>query len=459
MTPKDMEGRGWQNVHDPAVLPTVLSRWRDAITRGQPFEMEFPLRGVDGSYRNFLTRGQPMQASDGRLVQWFGTCTDIDQLKRIEHSLRVTQARLASTLEASSVGTWTWDLDTDCLIADEFTARMFSLAPGVAAEGLPVTAYLQVVHEEDRAQVADALGRAIQLCGTYDIEYRVRRSDGAPRWLQARGRVESEGAGRAVYFHGAVIDITDRKLSELSLRDKNQQLERSNRDLEDFASIASHDLRTPLNGIKSAALWLEEDLRDLSDDSRKLLGLMRRRIARMEKLLDDLLTFSRVGHGDSAVSEACVADVFENILEVLNPPAHIKVRVEGDLSGLVNAGTQLEQVLRNLIQNSIKHHDKPQGEVVLSAMRVGNFVEFRVRDDGPGILPQFHGKIFELFQTLKRRDEVESTGMGLSIVKKLIERQHCRITVDSRGDGTGTEFRFQWPASSDSSYGKEPTHA
>jgi signal transduction histidine kinase len=103
--------------------------------------------------------------------------------------------------------------------------------------------------------------------------------------------------------------------------------------------------------------------------------------------------------------------------------------------------------LRNLIGNAIKHHDKPSGEVVLSAKRVGDFVEFIVRDDGPGILPQFHNKVFELFQTLKRRGGVESTGMGLAIVKKLIERQNCRVTVHSQGDGTGTEFRFQWPTS------------
>jgi PAS domain S-box-containing protein len=376
-----------------------------------------------------------------------------------EKKLLITQARLESTLEASSVGTWTWEIGSDRLVADEFTARMFSLATGAAAEGLPVAAYLQVVHEEDRAEVAEALGRAIELCGTYDIEYRVRQSDGVFRWLQARGRVESDGAGHATYFHGAVIDITDRKLSELSLRDNNQRLQRSNRDLEDFAYIASHDLKTPLDGIKSAALWLEEDLQDLSDESRKLLGLMRSRINRMERLLDDLLTYSRVGRTDTAVSETKLADIFANIIEVLSPPTHIQVRVEGELSVIATASAQLEQVLRNLINNAIKHHDKQSGEVVLSGTRVGNFVEFVVRDDGPGILPQFHAKIFQLFQTLKRRDEVEGSGMGLAIVKKLVEQQNSCITVHSQGNGTGAQFRFQWPTLPSTIYAKEPTNA
>ena len=241
-------------------------------------------------------------------------------------------------------------------------------------------------------------------------------------------------------------EIVARDAAEQELRTNNQHLSRSNRDLEDFAYVASHDLKAPLGGIDSAAKWLEEDLRDsLSDESRKILGLMRNRIARMEKLLDDLLSYSRAGRTDTAVRETNVADIFDSIVGVLIPPAHIQVRVEGGLPVIVTASAQLEQVLRNLINNAIKHHDKQSGEVVLSGKRVGDVVEFSVRDNGPGIAPQFHDKIFQLFQTLKRRDEVEGSGMGLAVVKKLVEQQNGRITVHSRGDGTGSEFRFGWP--------------
>jgi signal transduction histidine kinase len=179
----------------------------------------------------------------------------------------------------------------------------------------------------------------------------------------------------------------------------------------------------------------------------------------MERLLDDLLTYSRVGRTDTAASETKLADIFASIIEVLNPPAHIQVRVEGELSVIVTASAQLEQVLRNLINNAIKHHDKQNGEVVLSGKRVGDFVEFVVRDDGPGILPQFHDKIFQLFQTLKRRDEVEGSGMGLALVKKLVEQQNSCITVHSEGNGTGAEFRFQWPTLPLAFDTKEMAHA
>ncbi len=459
-TPEQMEGWGWQSVHDPAMLPSVLSKWRDAIALAEPFEMEFPLRGADGTFRNFLTRVQPIKDSEGRLVQWFGTNTDVDRLKHVEESLRETQARLESTLEASSVGTWTWNIADDCLIGDEFTARMFSIPVEQAAQGLPVAAYLQVVHQQDRGRVADELQRAIGVCGAYDIEYRVRQAGGEFRWLQARGRVESGSTGQAAYFHGAIIDITDRKLSELSLRDNNHKLARSNRDLEDFAYIASHDLKTPLSGIKSAALWLAEDLLYLPDPSRKLLDLMQNRITRMERLLDDLLTYSRVGRGNAPDREAKLADIFAGIIEVLAPPARIQVRLEAEPAALmVPQSAQLEQILRNLVNNAIKHHDKQSGEVVISGKRVGAWLEFVVRDDGPGILPQFHGKIFQLFQTLKRRDEVEGSGMGLALVKKLVEQQAACITVHSEGNGSGAEFRFQWPAAVAVSGDREIVHA
>jgi signal transduction histidine kinase len=244
------------------------------------------------------------------------------------------------------------------------------------------------------------------------------------------------------------VEVSKRIEAEAELRSNNQNLLRSNRDLEDFAYVASHDLKAPLRGIDNAAKWLEEDLPDiLSEESKKILELMRSRINRMEKLLDDLLTYSRTGRTDAVVTETNVENMIQNIIEVLSPPARIKVRVEGKLPVIVTASAQLEQVLRNLINNAIKHHDKQNGEVVVSCECRGDFVEFFVRDDGPGIPPEFHDRIFKLFQTLKRRDEVEGSGMGLAVVKKLVEQQDTSITVHSQGDGKGAEFRFRWPIS------------
>ena len=225
-TPEQMEGWGWQTVHDPEVLPKVVANWTGAINSGQPFEMEFPLLGADGKFRAFLTRVQPLKDAEGRVVQWFGTNTDVEELKRMQESLRASQARLNSTLAAGSIGTWTWDIVNDRLSGDEFIARMFAVDPAAAAKGLPVEVYLRAVVEEDQPAVATALGRAIQSCGHYDVEYRVRQQNGELHWLQAKGRVEGDAAGKALRFHGAVMDITERKRSEGRFRrlvDSNAQ--------------------------------------------------------------------------------------------------------------------------------------------------------------------------------------------------------------------------------------------
>lgn len=242
------------------------------------------------------------------------------------------------------------------------------------------------------------------------------------------------------------LEVELRKRTEKSLEHYNAELRRSNRDLEEFAYIASHDLKAPMRGIDNTAKWLEEDLEDvLTDDTRETLRLMRSRIKRMESLLDDLLTYSRAGRTDTAIDTVDVNEMVERLADLLSPPDSIMVRTEGRLPTLRTAHGQLEQILRNLINNAIKHHDKPAGEVVISARQSGDFYEFSVRDDGPGIPAEFREKIFKLFQTLKRRDEVEGTGMGLAVVKKLVERQGGTIEVRSDGPGKGAEFRFMWP--------------
>jgi PAS domain S-box-containing protein len=425
----------------------------------------------DGACIDVSVTLSPVRDASGKIVA----------VSKFARNITETQERqFASALSAAIV-----EHSDDAIISKTIDGTVISWNSGAEhmfgytaeeMEDHPITRLfpLDRLHEEADLVAQLQLGNKIS-----HFETRRIRKDGASIDVSVTLSPVRDADGKIIAISKIARDITERLQWQLArdaaarelqrqlardavaceLRDKNQQLERSNRDLEDFAYIASHDLKSPLSGINSVALWLEEDFQHgLSDESRKLLGLMRSRINRMETLLHDLLTYSRVGRTDPAAGETRLASIFDNIIEVLNPPAHIKVRVEGELPMIVTAGAQLEQVLRNLINNAIKHHDKQTGEVILSGTQVGNFVEFVVRDDGPGILPQFHDKIFQLFQTLKRRDEVEGTGMGLAIVKKLVERQNCRITVHSEGDGKGTQFRFQWPVLASSIYTKEPAN-
>jgi PAS domain S-box-containing protein len=246
----------------------------------------------------------------------------------------------------------------------------------------------------------------------------------------------------------AIVDITARKQTELQLSNLVGQLTRSNDDLNNFAYVASHDLKSPLRGVDQLATWIAEDLGDvLSDETKAHLRLMRSRISRMEMLLDDLLAYSRVGQADNPVGLVNTNTLVNDIFELTASRKNIRL-VADALPSVRTRKVPLELVLRNLINNAIKHHDKPEGTIRVQATPYPGGYEFSVVDDGPGIPPEHQKRVFTIFQTLKPRDEVEGSGMGLAIVKKAVETVGGTVTLESDGR-SGCTFRFTWPTQAD----------
>ncbi|HCX80743.1 MAG: PAS domain-containing sensor histidine kinase [Curvibacter sp. RIFCSPHIGHO2_12_FULL_63_18] len=247
----------------------------------------------------------------------------------------------------------------------------------------------------------------------------------------------------------AIVDITARKQSEQQLSNLVGQLTRSNDDLNNFAYVASHDLKSPLRGVDQLATWIAEDLGDsLSSETQDHLRLMRSRISRMEMLLDDLLAYSRVGQSDNPVGAVNTGNLVRDIFELAASRKNIALVVAEDMPIVRTQKVPLELVLRNLINNAIKHHDKPVGTIRVHARPCPGGYEFTVQDDGPGIPPEHQKRVFTIFQTLKPRDEVEGSGMGLAIVKKAVETVGGVVTLESDGQ-TGCAFRFTWPTQPD----------
>lgn len=250
--------------------------------------------------------------------------------------------------------------------------------------------------------------------------------------------------GERYEFNAFVRDISERKQREEQLRQTADDLRRSNQELEVFAYSTSHDLKAPLRAVDHLAQWIADDAGHLlPETSRRDLDLMRQRLARMQRLLDDLLAYSRVGRIKHEVEVVDTANLVRAQVELLGLSADFTVTV-GALPVLRTCKPPLEQVFRNLISNAVKHHDRSEGKVEVSATDRGTFVEFVVRDDGPGIAPEFHERIFQMFQTLKPRDQIEGSGMGLALVKKIVEGQGGSIELKST-PGSGTAFLFTWP--------------
>jgi two-component system CheB/CheR fusion protein len=232
---------------------------------------------------------------------------------------------------------------------------------------------------------------------------------------------------------------------EQRVAERSTALTRSNQDLDKFAYVASHDLRSPLRAIDNLATWITEDAAAVLPEPSKIhLDKLRGRIKRMEKLLDDLLAYSRSNRHSYPNEVVDTARLIHDIVALMALPPGFVVTFDEKMPVLTTLRVPLETVLRNLIDNAVKHHDRPTGEVRVTLRDLGDFVEFTITDDGPGIAEQYQTRIFEIFQTLKPRDQVEGSGIGLAIVKKIVESQGGAITVES-AEGRGASFRFTWP--------------
>lgn len=239
-------------------------------------------------------------------------------------------------------------------------------------------------------------------------------------------------------FVAIIVDTT-------TLKKSIGELKQANSDLEHFAYVASHDLRSPLRGISNLVTFLREDEADnLSELSREYLDKLEQRAHRMESLLDDLLVYSRVGRQNGNLQSIDVVEFVEDAVELLSPPEGFRVVVQSNVSSLETYATPLRQVVMNLIGNAFKHHDKDCGMVSVIAEEDEDMVRFTVSDDGPGIEEQYHEKIFEMFQSLRTKDEVEGSGMGLAIIRRLVREYGGDIRLESK-PGQGASFIFSWP--------------
>jgi signal transduction histidine kinase len=271
---------------------------------------------------------------------------------------------------------------------------------------------------------------------------------------------------------GILYDCFNNMLAQIQMR--QEELQRSNRDLDQFAYVASHDLKAPLRAISTLSIWLEEDLKGkLSAEGREQILLLRSRVQRMDALIDGVLRYSRVGRMETEGETVDVHELLEEQIEQLAPPAGFDVAISSAMPQVVTKRLRLSQVFSNLINNAIKYHDRENGRIEISArllnpggarqgvsgQEVGDSLvqdggvqgqeiwEFAVVDDGPGIPPEHRERIFMMFQTLQSRDEVESTGLGLSLVKKLVEEEGGGVMAEETPGG-GATFRFTWPATS-----------
>jgi PAS domain S-box-containing protein len=272
-------------------------------------------------------------------------------------------------------------------------------------------------------------------------------------WL-VQGQPVTDTKGNLMGAVEVTAEITARKLAEDALKEVNTRLQQtvealrqSNSQIQDVIHIATHDLKTPLRGIGTLAEWLIMDHADSFDDQgRDKIGLLVKRVKRLNKLIDGMLEYCRIEHDRSKKQRVNLNVLVKTVLDEIESPQHIEITIENDLPEVFCEKTHVAKVFQNLLGNAVKYMDKPQGLIRVGCTEEHDFWKFSVADNGAGIEHKDFERIFKIFQTLRARDEFESTGIGLTIAKKIVEMYGGRIWVESKV-GKGTTFFFTLPKS------------
>ncbi len=275
------------------------------------------------------------------------------------------------------------------------------------------------------------------------LELPALRKDGTE--FQSELTITRSDVGGQQTFTGVLRDITQRKEQEAEREQLIKALARSNQELDQFAYVASHDLKAPLRGIANLSQWIEEDLGDtLKQENKEQMELLRGRVHRMEALIDGILQYSRAGRVKSRPEPVNTGKLVHEVVELMAPPSSIRIEIAPNMPEVKTEKVPLQQVFMNLLGNAIKHAGTSEPKVQIEWQDAGPFYEFSVADNGQGIAPQYHERIFGIFQTLEARDKVEGTGIGLSVVQKIVDAKGGRVWVESEL-GQGARFRFLWP--------------
>lgn len=368
-----------------------------------------------------------------------------DQRARVhaEQLLRDSEARMRAVFETAADGILTIDAAGRIEHVNRAAERMF----GYAEAELAGRNIAMLMPAPDRARHDGYLQHYLATGERRVIgqgrEVQGLRKNGAVFPMDLAVAEMSIGAHRM--FTGVVRDISVRKHAEREAARLLEEVRGANEELGNFAYVVSHDLKAPLRAIGSLADWLATDYADRFDaEGKEHMRLLINRVHRMSNLIDGILQYSRVGRGDGAARAVDLALAVPEVVDLLAPPAAIAVTIAPGLPTVRAEPTRIRQIFANLISNAVNYMDKPAGRIDIACADAGACWRFAVSDNGPGIEARHFERIFQLFQTLAPRDRIESTGVGLALVRKTVELAGGRVWVESV-PGAGSTFYFTYP--------------
>jgi len=427
----------------------------EALSRGRIYDADYRVRLRDGGWRDIHARGQRFKDAAGAPVRLVGTCLDITERKSAEAKLRESERWYRMLAEALPHLVWTCRADGPC---DYLSPRWvdYTGVPEVDQLGY---GWLQQLHPEDRERVIAEWSEVAPRGGVFDIEFRIRRADGVHRWFKTRAIPFRDDDGRVVKWFGSNTDIDDSKRAEARILilnagleqrvvERTQQLEESNKELEAFSYSVSHDLRAPLRAIDGFARILTDDFGpSLDDEARRVCSIIRENTGKMGRLIDDLLTFSRLGRAEMQLSSIDMGGMARAMFfEVTTPASRLRVDLQLDaVPPAVGDPALMRQVWTNLLSNAVKFSSRRDRSVIqVSGETRDGESTYAVSDNGAGFDMRYVQKLFGVFQRLHSSKEFEGTGVGLALVQRVIRRHGGRVWAEGEVD-RGATFHFALP--------------
>jgi PAS domain S-box-containing protein len=377
---------------------------------------------------------------------------DMTELKRIEQRLRRSEQMLVDTQGVAHLGTWEWDITQPNATWSAELYRIYGLTPETYKPSYEQ--YLTMVHADDRQRVIDATNRVFHEHVPYSHDERIYRPDGSIRFLHTWAFPVLDDAGKLTHLIGVCQDITDRATAEEALHhlntqleqrvsDRTTQLEGALRELEGFNSMVSHDLRAPLAVIQMSVDMIARDATNESTKTATYLDRMRRAIKNMSALMDDLLMLAKVAQGSLQVRDVDVSAMCAEVMTELmtaTPERKAVVSIAPGIRCVVDASL-FRSVLVNLLGNAWKYSSKrAMAHIEVGCVDRADGRALFVRDDGIGFDMSDRSKLFEPFERLKNAGDFAGTGIGLAIVRRIIERHDGRVDAESAPDKGATFF-------------------
>lgn len=437
----EVVGRNISVIPDPKLSPSDSAEKHYLNVKGKLAYEEKSVINVSNKEGRLLPIDLTItKASSNSTNYYIILIRDLSNEVKIEKALESSEALLDTAVNASSTGFAILNLNLEFIELNKAICAWL----GFDRRDLIDENFKKILSNNGSLIIHDMIKNMLKRKQTsIHVESQFLNKEGVYIWglLTAALVIDKNNVISNIVIH--IVDIQKEKELLQNLIQQNKALEKSNSDLEQFAYIASHDLKSPLNAIQQLARWIEEDCEKvLPIESKEHLSLMIGRSSRMIRLLDDLLNYSRVSRYEYKYEPLELKGLVSDQFSLIDKPEAFTCISSN--SYLLIPRVPFEIIIRNILSNAVKHHDKDKGIIEIKFNKTEKNQIITVSDDGPGIPPEMHNKVLEMFQTLKPRDDVEGSGMGLALAKRIINHYNGDLSIESDGV-RGTSFIISWP--------------